>query len=186
MGSHWLFLELNLRPAIMSSISILILSSVTEFKQKHNADMIVPVSCQNWFLFFLFYLLFVLSFLKQYLSPNGCDQEFVFRLFTVIYTIWKGKFDKMSLVTENLHLNSEPAQDVMSARPLLLGRPKITSGGGFYEIAWHDWVWFPMFYRPLVLRIKKKSWFKLIDDEALHWAWVIFEVSVMALSTYPS
>lgn len=156
VGSHWLFLELNLRPAIRSSISIVILSSVTEFKQKHNADMIVPVSCQNWFLFFLFYLLFVLSFLKQYLSPNGCDQEFVFRLFTVIYTIWKGKFDKMSLVTENLHLNSEPARDVMSARPILLGRPKMTSGGGFYEIAWHDWVWFPMFYRPLVLRIKKK------------------------------
>lgn len=64
VGSHWLFLELNLRPAIMSSISIVILSSVTEFKQKHNADMIVPVSCQNCFLFFLFYLLFVLSFLK--------------------------------------------------------------------------------------------------------------------------
>lgn len=41
----------------------------------------------------------------------------------------------MSLVTENLHLNSEPACDVMSARPLLRGRPKITSGGGFYEIA---------------------------------------------------
>lgn len=44
-------------------------------------------------------------------------------------------FDKMSLVTENLHLNSEPARDVVSARPLLLGRPKMTSGGGFYEIA---------------------------------------------------
>lgn len=86
----------------------------------------------------------------------------------LIYTIGKGKLDKMSLVTKNLNLNSEPARDVTSVCPLLLGCPQIRSGGGSYGIAWHDWVWFTMFYSPLLLRMN--SWFHLIDDDALHWA----------------
>lgn len=140
---------------------------VAEFKQKHSADMIVPVSWQNCFLFFLFYLLCVLSFLKQYLSPNGCDQECVF-LDYLIYTIGKGNLDKMSLVTKNLNLKTEPARDRTSVCPLLRGCPQIRSGGGCYGIAWHDWVWFTVFCSPLVLRMN--SWFHLIDVDALHWA----------------